>query len=171
MKSFFFRYFLALFSQFSYNYLCFQLLLSFVPSVSISCRLFSITYWLRSYNFFVFSNPTFLDSPGGSRLSLSDRASPRPPQTKRHSQTTFIGYHRLVGLSSGKCKAAGRSCDFCPLRGPFVPVGGRNLSTSESPGAAVASGQFSAMLTARYRSRSIKLGGTICRHKYLDALS
>jgi len=97
------NYFLASLPQFSHNYLCFQSLLSFVPTMTVCLPLFSITYWLRSYFFYFFAIPGKSLWPEPSRL-LSARLAPGAcPRPYVHSMTTLIGYHRAPELSSGKC--------------------------------------------------------------------
>jgi hypothetical protein len=79
--SFVFKHFLASFSQFSCNYLFFQLLLSFVPALAIWLHLFSITYWLRSYLSLYVLNREFSQVPGPSRLFSRLRTPGRLPTT------------------------------------------------------------------------------------------
>jgi hypothetical protein len=100
--SFVFKHFLASCSQLSCNYLYFQLLLSFVPALAFLPCAFSITYWLRSYFFYLSSIPSFpqcRDLPDFSH-ALGLRVACLRQYV--HSVTTVIGYHRARGLSSGK---------------------------------------------------------------------
>jgi len=81
------------------DFLCFQVLLSFVPTI------------------FVFPcNSLFPHSPGPFR-SLERRGSPgaRLRQTVPHS-TTVIGYQKAGGLSSEKCETAPGGTQFRRLR-------------------------------------------------------
>ena len=79
--------------------LCFQLLLSFVPTV-----------------FVFFRNSFFPHSPGPFR-SLERRGSPAAGLRQIvPNKTTIIGYHKAGGLSSEKCKTAPGGTQFRRLR-------------------------------------------------------
>jgi hypothetical protein len=72
-------------------------------------RLFSITYWLRSYYSLFFLGPRFSPVPGLLRFSSRSEAWRRQCV---HKMTTIIGYHISLDLSSEKCgrEKCGRNC-------------------------------------------------------------
>ena len=109
-----FKALLSFIVQFSHNYLCFQVHLSFVPRVVIQPHFFSITYWLRSYVFCIFPISPFLTNRDSPELRIPSQPPNASVRQTVHRTTTIIGYHSRPRLSSGNCAKAAPTCRIFP---------------------------------------------------------